>query len=205
MAVTRKLLKALGVTDEAAEQILEEHTNTVNEIRAQRDQYKEAADQLPGVQQELAELKTAAEQNADNPYKAQYETVKKQFDEYKADVEAQKAKADMTAAYRKLLEGEKVSDKVIDNILKVTSFDGLELDQSTGQFKNEADLKKQIAQDWSGFIVKEENRSGASILDRGSGNNGGSSSTGGTAKSRAATIAEQYNASLYGVSQEGGK
>ena len=57
MAVTRKLLKALGIEDEKADQILEAHTETVNEIREERDRYKADAEQLPGVQQELAELK----------------------------------------------------------------------------------------------------------------------------------------------------
>ena len=57
MAVTRKLLKALGIEDEKADQILEAHTETVNEIREERDRYKADAEQLPGVQKELAELK----------------------------------------------------------------------------------------------------------------------------------------------------
>ena len=50
------------------------------------------------MQKELAELKEAAEQNANNPYKAQYDTVKKQFDDYKAEVEAQQVKASKQAA-----------------------------------------------------------------------------------------------------------
>lgn len=201
MAVTRKLLKALGIEDEKADQILEAHTETVNEIREERDRYKADAEQLPGVQKELAELKEAAEQNANNPYKAQYDTVKKQFDDYKAEVEAKQAKDAKTAAYRKLLVDAKVSDKLIDSILKVTPVDDLELDDK-GQFKNAEDLKKNITEQWDGFIVKEETHGAQQYNPPGT---GGGAAGGGATKSRAAILAEQYNASLYGAAPKEGK
>lgn len=201
MAVTRKLLKTLGIEDEKADQILEAHTETVNEIREERDRYKADAEQLPGVQQELADLKEAAEQNANNPYKAQYENIKNQFDDYKADVEAQQAKASKQAAYRKLLADAKVSDKLIDSILEITSVDDLELDDK-GQFKNAEELKKQIEEKWDGFIVKEETHGAQSYNPPGT---GGGAAGGGATKSRAAILAEQYNASLYGAATKEGK
>ena len=201
MAVTRKLLKALGIEDEKADQILEAHTETVNEIREERDRYKADAEQLPGVQQELAELKEAAEQNANNPYKAQYENIKKQFDDYKADVAAKEVKANKVAAYRKLLADQKVSEKLIDSILEVTHVDDLELDDK-GQFKNAEELKKQINEKWDGFIVKEETHGAQSYNPPGT---GGGAAGGSATKSRAAILAEQYNASLYGAATKEGK
>lgn len=201
MAVTRKLLKALGIEDEKADQILEAHTETVNEIREERDRYKAEAEQLPGVQQELAELKEAAEQNANNPYKAQYETIKKQFDDYKADVAAQQAKASKQTAYRKLLKEQGISDKFIDPIMKVTSVDDLELDDN-GQFKNAEDLKNSITEQWEGFAVKEETHGAQQYNPPGA---SGGAAGGSATKSRAAILAEQYNASLYGAANKEGK
>lgn len=201
MAVTRKLLKALGIEDEKADQILEAHTETVNEIREERDRYKAEAEQLPGVQQELADLREAAEQNANNPYKAQYESVKKQFDDYKAEVEAKQVNASKQAAYRKLLKEQGISDKFIDPIMKVTSVDDLELDDK-GQFKNVEDLKKNITEQWDGFSVKEETHGAQQYNPPGS---GGGAAGGSATKSRAAILAEQYNASLYGAANKEGK
>ena len=201
MAVTRKLLKALGIEDEKADQILEAHTETVNEIREERDRYKAEAEQLPGVQQELNSLREAAEQNANNPYKAQYEAVKKQFDDYKADVAAQQAKASKQTAYRKLLKEQGISDKFIDPIMKITSVDDLELDKN-GKFTNEEDLKKNIKTEYEGFTVKEEIHGAQSYNPPGT---GGGAAGGSTAKSRAAILAEQYNASLYGTATKEGK
>lgn len=202
MAVTRKLLKALGIEDEKADQILEAHTETVNEIREERDRYKAEAEQLPGVQKELADLREAAEQNANNPYKAQYESVKKQFDDYKAEVEAKQVNASKQAAYRKLLKEQGISDKFIDPIMKVTSVDDLELDDK-GQFKNEEYLKKSITEQWDGFSVKEETHGAQQYNPPGA---SGGAAGGSATKSRAAILAEQYNASLYGASpKEGNK
>lgn len=201
MAVTRKLLKALGIEDEKADQILEAHTETVNEIREERDRYKADAEQLPGVQQELTELKEAAEQNANNPYKAQYENIKQQFDDYKADVAAQQAKASKQTAYRKLLKEQGISDKFIDPIMRVTSVDDLELDDK-GRFKNEEDLKNDIKTQWEGFAVREETHGAQQYNPPGT---GGGAAGGGAAKSRAAILAEQYNASLYGAATKEGK
>lgn len=201
MAVTRKLLRALGIEDEKADQILEAHTETVNEIKAERDRYKEDAEKLPGVQKELDDLKEAAEQNAQNPYKAQYEAVKKQFDDYKADVAAKQEKDAKTAAYRKLLKEQGISEKYIDPIMKVTPVDDLELDDK-GQFKNAEDLKKSITEQWDGFAVKEETHGAPTLTPPGAGNG----TAGGSAtKSRAAILAEQYNASLYGAATKEGK
>jgi transcription-repair coupling factor (superfamily II helicase) len=201
MAVTRKLLKALGIEDEKADQILEAHTETVNEIREERDRYKAEAEQLPGVQQELNSLREAAEQNANNPYKAQYEAVKKQFDDYKADVAAQQAKASKQTAYRKLLKEQGISDKFIDPIMKITSVDDLELNDK-GQFTNEEDLKKNIQTEYEGFTVKEEIHGAQSYNPPGT---GGGAAGGGATKSRAAILAEQYSASLYGSAPKEGK
>lgn len=201
MALSRKLLRALGIEDEKAEQILDAHKETLEEIQKERDRYKADAEQLPGVQKELAELKEAAEQNAQNPYKAQYESVKNQFDDYKAEVAAKQEKDAKTAAYKKLLADAKVSDKLIDSIMKVTDVDALELDDK-GQFKNAEDLKKSIADEWSGFIVKEETHGAPTLTPPGAGNG----TAGGSAtKSRAAILAEQYNASLYGTATKEGK
>ena len=200
MAVTRKLLRALGIEDEKADQILEAHTETLTQIRQERDKYKADAEKLPGVQQELEELRAAAEKDAHNPYKAQYEAVKKQFDDYKADVEAQQVKSAKVTAYRKMLTDAGVSEKAIDLILKATELDDLELTEQ-GEFKNAEELKKTIPVKYDGFIVKEETHGAPEQNPPGSA--AGGSSGGGAVKSRAAQLAEQYNNSLYGSVKEG--
>lgn len=199
MALTRKMLKAMGIEEEKIDQIIEAHTETTDALKAQRDEYKEAAEKLPGVQKELDELRDAADKNKDNPYKAQYEELQKEFEDYKADVTAKETKAKKTDAYRKLLKAAKISDKRLDSILKLSPVDDIELDDK-GEVKDAENIKKRIAEEWSDFVVKEEQHGADSHNPPGG--NGGGRGNGGGVKSRAAQIAEQYHANLYGTKKE---
>lgn len=199
MALTRKMLKAMGIEDEKIDQIIEEHAETVNALKQQRDQYKVDAEKLPGVQKELDDLKEAAEKDGENPYKAKYEDLQQQFDDYKADVTAKETKAKKTAAYRKLLKDAKVSEKRLDSILKLSPVDDVELDDK-GEIKDAADVKKKIEEEWSDFIVTEETHGADS--NNPPGGSGGRQGAGGGSKSRAAMIQQQYQNSLYGSKEE---
>ena len=199
MSLTRKMLKAMGIEEEKIEQIIEEHAETVNALKQQRDQYKVDAEKLPGVQKELDDLKEAAEKDGENPYKAKYEDLQQQFDDYKADVTAKETKAKKTAAYRKLLKDAKVSEKRLDSILKLSPVDDVELDDN-GEIKDAADVKKKIEEEWSDFIVTEETHGADS--NNPPGGSGGRQGAGGGSKSRAALIQQQYQNSLYGSKED---
>ena len=199
MSLTRKMLKAMGIEDEKIDQIIEEHAETVNALKQQRDQYKVDAEKLPGVQKELDEYKEAAEKDGENPYKAKYEETQQKFDDYKAEVTAKETKAKKTAAYRKLLKDAKVSEKRLDSILKLSPVDDVELDDN-GEIKDAADVKKKIEEEWSDFIVTEETHGADS--NNPPGGSGGRQGAGGGSKSRAAMIQQQYQNSLYGSKED---
>lgn len=46
MALTRKLLRSMGIEDEKIDQIIDAHTETVNALKDERDGLKDAADRL---------------------------------------------------------------------------------------------------------------------------------------------------------------
>ena len=52
MALTRKLLKGMGLTDEQVDTIIEAHTDTVDGLKAEIGRYKADAEKLPGTQKE---------------------------------------------------------------------------------------------------------------------------------------------------------
>lgn len=89
MALTRKLLKGMGLTDEQVETIIEAHTETTDGLKNQLSQYKADAEKLPGVQKELDDLKAAG----DGGYKAKYEAEKSAHDAYKQQIAGEKQKA----------------------------------------------------------------------------------------------------------------
>ena len=110
MALTAKMLKGLGLTDEQRESILEAHAETVNEIKAERDRLKLDAEKLESVQKELENLKAIG----DGGYKEKYEKEHKAFEDYKADVTAKESKAAKEKAVRAYFESKNITGANLD-------------------------------------------------------------------------------------------
>lgn len=154
MALTRKLLKGMGLTDEQVDTIIEAHTDTVDGLKTDLEKYKGDAAKLPGVQKELDDLKAAG----DGGYKEKYEKEKADFDKYKADQAAKETRVAKTNAYRDLLKAAGVSEKRIPAILKVTDLNSVELE---GDKVKDADkITEGVKTEWADFI-ESSNTSGA--------------------------------------------
>ena len=147
MALTRKSLKAMGLTDEQVDSIIEMHTETVDGLKA----YKADAEKLPGVQKELDDLKKQAAENKDDGWKDKHDAVKKEFDDYKAAQTAKDTKAAKESAYRALLKEAGVAERRIDAVLRVTDLDKIELED--GKIKGADDVKNTIKTEWAEFIA----------------------------------------------------
>lgn len=136
------------------------------------------------------------EKNKDNPYKGQYEDLKKEFEDYKADVEAKATAAKQKTAYRKLLQNAGVNEKRIDSILKVSDTGKLEFDEK-GEVKDADKTVEAIKTEWADFIVTE-GKQGAGTSTPPAGNNGGAEG----GKSRAAEVAAKFYKTTYGGKNE---
>lgn len=150
MALTRKSLKAMGLTDEQVDSIIEMHTETVDGLKADISKYKADAEKLPSVQKKLDDLEAAG----DGGYKEKYEKEHKAFEDFKTEQTAKETKAAKEKAYRELLKSLDVSEKRIDSIIKVTDFDKIELDGD--KLKDAETLSNNIKTEWADFIVKTQ-------------------------------------------------
>ena len=110
MALTRKSLKAMGLTDEQVDSIIEMHTDTVDGLKEQVNTYKADAEKLPNVQKELDDLKAIG----DGGYKDKYEKEHKAFEDYKADVTAKESKAAKEKAVRAYFESKNITGSNLD-------------------------------------------------------------------------------------------
>ena len=200
MALTRKFLSALGIESDKIDEIITAHSETIEGLKDQRDQFKSDAEKLPDVQKELEgtkteleSLKESADKNGNNPYKEEYDKLKAEFDKYKEDQAAKEVLANKTSAYKALLKEAGVSEKRIDSILKLKSadFDSIELDNE-GKIKDSDKLKDSIKEEWSDFIVQEGQKGVNTQVPPA--NKGGEPRQ----KSRAAQLASQYHANMYG-------
>ncbi len=105
MALTRKLLKGMGLTDEQVDTIIEAHTDTVDGLKEQVKNYEADAKKLPGVQKELDDLKA----KGDDGWKDKHDKVKKEFDDFKAKVDGEKARAAKETAVKAYLESKHIT------------------------------------------------------------------------------------------------
>ena len=141
MALTRKKLTAMGLTEEQVESIIEMHTETVDALKG----YEADAKKLAAVQKELDELK-----GADGGYEAKYAKLKKEFDDFKADTEAKATAAEKATLYRAALKAAGVDEKRFDAILRVTDLSGVAV--KDGKLEDEQGVIDAIKADYGDFI-----------------------------------------------------
>ena len=168
MALTRRLLKGMGLTDEQMDTIIEAHTDTVDGLKADLAKYKTDAEQLPKVQRELDTLKAAG----DGGYQEKYEKVKKDFDDYKAEVSTKETKAAKEKAVRAYYESKGITGKSLDIAIRGSGaeIDALELDGD--KIKDTSALDELVNGTFSGLVSTTQTR-GAQTSNPPANNNGG--------------------------------
>ena len=154
MALTRKMLKAMGIEDEKIDQIIEAHTETTDGLKEEAARYKSEADKVPDLQKDLEEAQEAAKAaDTGDEYKDKYEEAQRKYEEFKEQVEADKAAAEKASLYRSLLLAAGVDEKRVDAVLKVTDLESVEVED--GKIKGAEELTEGIKSEWSAFIATE--------------------------------------------------
>lgn len=149
MALTRKMLKAMGIEEEIIDQIIDAHSETVDALKADRDSLKEKAEKLDKVQSELNDLKQATKNSGD------YDKLKKEFDDYKTEVQQRETLAAKKSALTKLAKDAGLSEAGIAKAIKYADWNTVELDDN-GDAKDAKALIKSLREEWSEHIVKTE-------------------------------------------------
>ena len=168
MALTRKMLSAMGIDEDKQDEIINAHVEVVNALKEERDSLKADAKKADKLQKQIDDLNESMKNGERSPYKVKYEAkvdeyndLKKEFDDYKADVSAKELESKKSNAYKELLKESGVSGKRIDSVLRVTDLSKIELDND-GKIKDPDGLKKNIKEEWSDFIVTEQ-KQGANV------------------------------------------
>ena len=151
MALTRKMLKAMGIEDEKIDQIIDAHTETVDGLKADIEKYRTDAEKLPGVQKELEAAQADLEAGKKDSWKVKYDAIKEEFEGYKSEQTKKETRAAKESAYRNLLKATGINEKRIESVLKVSDVDSLELDDK-GAIKDAAKLTDSIKTEWADFI-----------------------------------------------------
>lgn len=193
MAMTHKFLKALGIEDDKAEEIIAAHLETVNAIKAERDELKTKAETVDTLTAERDQLK--ADLQAAKAAGGDAAKVQADFDAYKAEIETEKTNGNKRKLLRTALEKAGANPAALDLLVNTLKLDEVELDG-----ENLKDADKVIAPVKTGYasLFGTQQTTGTSNINPISG-----SKHHGTG--RAAEIAAKYYADMYGAPATGGK
>ena len=169
MALSRRMLSAMGLEADKIEQIIEAHTETVTGLKQQNaelsDQLAKAketgsadSDKWKEVQDKYDALVKQVE--ADNKAREgkDYDALKKEYEDYKAEVQEKAVKSAKEKAVRGLLSDMNMSDKGIYMFMeygypKIS----VELDED-GKPKNATAIRQVVKKDFGEYIPKIETK-----------------------------------------------
>lgn len=150
MALTRKLMKGMGLTDEQVDTIIEAHTDTVDGLKADVSKYKADAEKLPGVQKQLEDLKAAG----DGGYKEKYEKEHSDFEAYKSGITAKESKAAKEKAVRAYFESKNITGANLVLAMRGCGEEMTALEMDGEKIKDTKSLDALIEGTYKGLVSK---------------------------------------------------
>jgi len=171
MALTRKSLKAMGLTDEQVDSIVEMHSETVDGLKDKLKTAEEKANKLDDVQKELDDLK--AKKGED--YKAKYEQEHKDFEAFKKNVTAKETKAAKEAAVKAYFESKNITGANLSIAMRGArdEIDAIALDGEA--IKDTSALDALVSGEYAGLVVTKSKQGAATATPPA--NTGGSKMT----------------------------
>ena len=136
MALTRKSLKAMGLTDEQVDTIIEAHTDTVDGLKEQVKTYKADAEKLPNVQKELDDLKAAG----DGGFKEKFEKEHSDFENFKKTIQEKETKAAKESAAKAFFESKGITGNSLEIAMRGSSAEIAALDLDGEKIKDSSAL-----------------------------------------------------------------
>lgn len=136
MALTRKLLKGMGLTDEQVDTIIEAHTDTVDGLKEQVKTYKADAEKLPNVQKELDDLKAAG----DGGFKEKFEKEHSDFENFKKTIQEKETKAAKESAAKAFFESKGITGNSLEIAMRGSSAEIAALDLDGEKIKDSSAL-----------------------------------------------------------------
>ena len=151
------MLKAMGIEDEKIEQIIEEHVESIDGLKAERDRYRAGAEEAEGLRKQLEDAKAAGDGAGEAERKLKELT--EEFDAYRAKVDGEAAEREKRGLYRKLLEDAGVDPKRVDSVLKVSDLSKVSV--KDGAIEGAEDLADGIKSEWADFIATTSTKGAA--------------------------------------------
>ena len=154
MALTRKLLKSMGIEDEKIDQIIEAHSETVDGLKDKLRKAEEDAEDLKDVQKELDDLKKKTDGSKD--WEKKFNDERKAFEDFKKEIAGKETAAAKEKAVRAYFEGKGIKGDNLEIAIRGAKDEiaGLELDGE--KIKDAKSLDDLVAGTYKGLVVKTQ-------------------------------------------------
>lgn len=149
MAMMRKSLKAMGLTDEQIDSIIEMHTETVDGLKDKLKTAEEKANKLDDVQKELDGLKA----NSGDDWKSKYEKEHTDFESYKKGITEKETKAAKEKAVKAYFEGKNITGTNLDIAMRGCRDEIGAIELDGGKIKDTAALDALVNGTFAGLVV----------------------------------------------------
>ena len=153
MALTRKLLKGMNLTDEQVDTIIEAHSETVDGLKSEIDTLKKDGHDLAEVRKQLETANKELEAAKKDGWKDKHDAVKREFDEYKASQTAKETAVAKEKAVRAYFEKQNIVGQSLEIAMKGSKDEiaALELDENGG-IKDDKALKELVDGTFKGLV-----------------------------------------------------
>lgn len=153
MALTRKALRAMGLTDEQVDSIAEEHGETVKALKDENEALKAKLANYDTIKTERDDFKTRAED-----YKAKYDREHADLEDYKHTVAERDAKTAKEAAAKAYFESKGITGANLDIALRGADGEIKALTVEDGKITDTSGLDGLVSGIYSGLVVTQETR-----------------------------------------------
>lgn len=162
MSLTRKALKAMGLTDEQIDSVIEMHTDTVSglkdKLEAAESNSKDVEKLTAEVEKYKNELEKANKSIVESEkYKEQYENTKSEYEKYKGEIAAKETKTAKEKAVREYFKSKGINDDNMSIAMRgiKSEIDAAELDEK-GKIKDIKVFDELIKGDYAKLISHTE-------------------------------------------------
>ncbi len=147
MALTRKALKAMGLTDEQVDSIVEMHAETVDALKERLRAADEKSGDYDALKKELDDLKGGKD------WKSEYNNIKKEYEDYKKGVSEKETAAAKRKAVKEYFEGKGITGQNLDIAMRGASEEIAAIELADGKIKDAGALDALINGTYKGLVV----------------------------------------------------
>ena len=162
MSLTRKALKAMGLTDEQIDSVIEMHTDTVSGLKDKLEAAENNSKDVEKLTAEVEKYKNELEKankaiTESEKLKEQYESTKTEYEKYKGEIAAKETKVAKEKAVREYFKSKGINDDNMSIAMRgiKSEIDAAELDEK-GKIKDIKVFDELIKGDYAKLISHTE-------------------------------------------------